>query len=73
METNEEHEKSLDGAELIDGSQLVEGEVDGEDVGLIDGNRVVEGDDVGQLVEGRGIGKNEKNGEDDVNGEDVHV
>ena len=32
METKEELENLLDGAELIDGNQLVEGEVDGEDV-----------------------------------------
>jgi hypothetical protein len=56
METKEEHENSLDGAVLIDGNQLVEGdavgqlvegEVDGEDVGLIDGNQLVEGEVVG--------------------------
>ena len=61
METNEEHENSLDGAELIDGNQLVEGEMDGEDVGLIDGN---------QLVEGEVVGNKEMEGED-VDGEDV--
>ena len=62
METKEEHENSLDGAELIDGDQLVEGEVDGEDVGLIDGN---------QLMEGEVVGNNEMEGEDDMDGEDV--
>ena len=71
METKEEHENSLDGAELIDGDQLVEGEVDGEDVGLIDGNQLVESAVVGQLVEGEVGGNNEMEGEDDVDGEDV--
>ena len=70
METKEEHENSLDGAAVIVGNQLVEGavvgqlvegEVDGEDVGLIDGN---------QLVEGEIVGNNEMEGEDDVDGED---
>jgi len=71
METKEEHENSLDGAVLIDGNQLVkgdvvgqlgEGEVDGEGVGLIDGN---------QLVEGEVVGNNEMEGEDDMDGEGV--
>ena len=53
METKEEHENSLDGAALVDGNQLVEGEV--EDVGLLDGN---------QLVEGVVVGNNEMEGED---------
>ena len=70
METNEEHEKSLDGAELIDGNQLVEGEADDEDVGLIDGNQV-EGEVVGQVVEGEVVGNNDMDGEDNVDGEDV--
>jgi hypothetical protein len=60
MESKKEHENSLDGAALIDGDQLVEGEV--EDVGLVDGN---------QLAEGEVDGNNEIEGEDDVDGEDV--
>ena len=45
METKEEHENSLDGAELIDGNQLVEGEVVGNNE--MEGEDDVDGEDVG--------------------------
>jgi hypothetical protein len=51
MEIKEEHQYWLDGAELIDGNPLVEGKVDGEDIGLIDGNQLVEGEVDGEDVE----------------------
>ena len=46
METNEEHEKPLDGAVLIDGSQLAEGEVVGND-NEMEGEDDVDGEDRG--------------------------
>ena len=45
IKTNEEHENSLDGAELIDGNQLVDGEVVGNNE--MEGDDEVDGDDVG--------------------------
>ena len=46
METKEEHENPLDGAVLIDGSQLAEGEVVGND-NEMKGEDDVDGEDRG--------------------------